>query len=79
MQYRNLLDVSGIIILFIGFVFAFLPHVYHQKFGFSESSHLIHVIYGMVLVIVALAILIYNNKALENRRLFWHQKRKRAS
>ena len=62
---KKILDVAGTILLFIGFFFAFLPHAFHEKAGFSEQSHLQHVIYGMIAVVVALAILIYNNKALK--------------
>ena len=59
-------DIVGTILLLIGFSLAFLPHAFHTKLGLSEqTSHLKHVIYGIILVIIALAILIYNNKALK--------------
>ena len=61
---KKIADIAGTILLFIGFFFAFLPHVYHDKIGFSESSHLKHVVYGLVTVIAGLGILVYNNKAL---------------
>ena len=49
----------------MGFFFAFLPHATHTAVGLDDStSHLTHVITGIVLVIVSLGILIWNNKAL---------------
>ncbi len=53
-------------LLFTGFFLAFLPHAVHVAVGLNnETSHLKHVIIGMILVVIALAILIYNNKALD--------------
>ena len=65
MEHKKILDIVGTILLFIGFFFAFLPHAFHAKVGFSEQSHLKHVIFGITAVVIALAILIYNNKALK--------------
>ena len=58
--------MTATIFLFIGFFLAFLPHAVHTAVGLGdETSHLKHVIYGMIIVICSLAILIYNNKALK--------------
>jgi len=65
MDKKKLLDIFGIILLLIGFFFAFLPHAFHAKAGFEEESHLRHVVYGIALVIAALAVLVWNNKALK--------------
>lgn len=65
MQHKKILDVIGTILLLAGMFFAFLPHAFHAAAGFSESSHIKHVIYGMAGVISALAILVYNNNALK--------------
>ena len=65
MKHSKLIDVMGTILLFIGFFLAFLPHAFHQKAGFNESSHLKHVVYGMITVVISLGILVYNNKALK--------------
>ena len=66
MKAKRLVDIIGIAILFIGFFLAFLPHAVHIAAGLNEeTSHLKHVIIGIVLVIIALAVLIYNNKALK--------------
>lgn len=62
---KKVIDVIATILLFIGMSFAFLPHAFHAKVGFNESSHLKHVITGMFLVVAALAILVYNNNALK--------------
>ena len=59
---RKIIDAIGVVLLFIGMFLAFLPHVFHQKVGFVEESHTTHVVYGMILVVVALFILIYSNK-----------------
>ncbi len=62
---KKIIDVIGTILLFIGFLLAFLPHAFHARIGLSEQTHLRHVITGMILVIAGLGILIYNNKALK--------------
>ena len=68
MKAKEFLDVSGTILLFIGFFLAFLPHVFHAKVGLSEQTHLKHVITGIILVLTALGILVYNNKALKQQK-----------
>ncbi|MBS3101366.1 hypothetical protein J4204_04475 [Candidatus Woesearchaeota archaeon] len=65
MKAKEFLDVSGTTLLFIGFFLAFLPHVFHARIGLSEQTHLKHVITGITLALIALAILIWNNKALK--------------
>lgn len=65
MNHKKILDVIGTILLFIGFLLAFLPHAFHARIGLSEQTHLKHVITGIILVLIALGILIYNNKALK--------------
>lgn len=63
--YKKLADVLGIMLLFIGFVLAFLPHVFHSRIGLNEATaHTKHVATGIILVVLGLAILIYNNNAL---------------
>ncbi|MBI3035002.1 hypothetical protein HYY71_01650 [Candidatus Woesearchaeota archaeon] len=65
MQHKKILDFIGTILLFIGMFLAFLPHALHVKSGLDEStSHLRHAITGIILVVTALGILIFNNKAL---------------
>ena len=62
---KRLFDIIGTALLFIGFFLAFLPHTMHVSIGFDEeTSHLKHIIFGIIFVIVALIILIYNNNAL---------------
>ena len=66
MQKKKILDSIGTIILFMGFSLAFLPHALHSRVSIiSNESHTEHVIQGIVLVIVGLGILIYNNDALK--------------
>lgn len=69
---KRLLDIIGIILLFLGMSLAFLPHALHTRAGLdSETSHLNHIISGLILLVIGLAILIYNNKALK----IWNDKR----
>lgn len=68
MKRKKILDVIGTILLFIGFLLAFLPHAFHSRIGLSEQTHLKHVTTGIILVLTALGILIYNNKALKGQK-----------
>jgi len=66
-KHNKFLDIIGTILLAIGFFLAFLPHAVHIAVGLdNETSHTEHVVYGMILVVTALGILIYNNNALKN-------------
>ena len=66
MKHSKLVDIAATIILAIGMLIAFSSHAFHAKIGLSEeTSHVKHVIYGMVLAVIGLGILIYNNKALK--------------
>lgn len=66
MRYKKVVDAVGTALLIIGFFLAFLPHAVHIAAGLdNETSHAKHVVIGMALVVIALAILIYNNKALK--------------
>ena len=62
---KKIIDVIGTILLFIGMLIAFSSHAFHTRIGLSEeTSHVKHVIYGMITAVIGLGILIYNNKAL---------------
>ncbi len=63
MKHKKTLDVIGTILLAIGFGLAFLPHAFHARIGLEDETHLEHVVSGIIAVITALFILIYNNKA----------------
>jgi len=66
MQHSKIIDIMGTILLFTGMFLAFLPHAVHIAVGLDNgTSHVRHVVTGMILVIIALGILIYNNKALK--------------
>ena len=66
MKYKKTVDIIGTLILFIGMIIAFSSHAFHARIGLGEeTSHLTHVIYGMVTAVIGLGILIYNNKALK--------------
>ena len=69
MKHHKIIDLIGTIFLLIGFILAFLPHAFHGKIGLNDSiSHIKHVVTGIIMVVLALAILVYNNKAL--RKIF---------
>ena len=71
MKLQKAVDVISTIILAIGMIIAFSSHAFHSRIGLSEeTSHLKHVIYGMITTVIGLGILIYNNKALK----IWHRK-----
>lgn len=60
-------DGLGIIVMFLGFFLAFLPHTVHTAAGLNDTPHLEHVITGIILVMVSLGILVWNNNALIKR------------
>ncbi|MBI2658258.1 hypothetical protein HYX08_06215 [Candidatus Woesearchaeota archaeon] len=62
---NKLIDIAGTIILAIGAFFAFLPHAFHAKAGLVEDTHITHVVSGVLLIVLGLGILVYNNKALK--------------
>ena len=66
MKHSKILDIIGTIILGIGMIIAFSSHAFHAKIWLGEeTSHLSHIIWGMVLVLFGLGILVWNNKALK--------------
>lgn len=66
---KKLLDAIGTLLLFIGFSLAFLPHAFHTKIGLDDgTSHINHVVIGMVIVVAALGVLVYNNRALKQKK-----------
>ncbi|MBI2659296.1 hypothetical protein HYX05_04340 [Candidatus Woesearchaeota archaeon] len=66
---NKLIDIIATILLFIGMLIAFSSHAFHARIGLEEeTSHVKHVIYGMVIAVIGLCILIYNNKALKFRK-----------
>ena len=60
----KLLDVIGIVLFAAGVFLAFLPHAIHAAVGLAENTHLTHEITGMVMLVIGLGVLIYNNDAL---------------
>jgi len=61
---KKAIDIIGTLLLFLGLLLAFLPHAAHVSAGLKED-HLQHIITGFALVIISLAVLIHNNKALK--------------
>ena len=66
MKPNKLVDAIGTIILAVGMLVAFSSHAFHARIGLGEeTSHLKHVIYGIITAVIGLGILVYNNKALK--------------
>ena len=60
---KKIIDILSIITLFIGFFLAFLPHALHASVRLgNKASHLMHVLVGIILVVIALCVLIHSNK-----------------
>ena len=55
--------------LFIGLLWMFLPHAYHQKVLSEEEEveHLIHIFQGLIFVGIGLVIIIFSNKNRKSR------------
>ncbi len=68
MDRKRVIDIIGTVLLFAGFFLAFLPHAAHISVGLQED-HLQHVIKGSVLVFFSLGGLIYNNNALNKKKV----------
>ena len=64
---KKLIEIAGTLILAAGAFFAFLPHVFHAKAGLVEDTHIKHVVYGIILIVLGLGILIHNNNTLGNK------------
>ena len=65
MERKKLIDVMGTIILLVGMLIAFSSHAFHARIGLGqETSHLKHVVYGIITALIGLGILIWNNDAL---------------
>lgn len=63
MKYKKLIDIVGIILLFAGFFLAFLPHAAHVMVGLDGGTdHFEHMISGIIIVVFALIVLVYNSK-----------------
>lgn len=62
---KKLIDIAGTIILAIGAFLAFLPHAFHARAGLVEDTHIRHVVYGIILIVLGLGILVYGNKAMK--------------
>lgn len=62
MKAKKIFDISGTILLFIGFFLALLPHAFHAAAGLGEESHTSHIITGITLILLGLGVLIWNSK-----------------
>lgn len=62
----NYLEILGAIVLFAGWLFAFLPHASHtaieSTIGVSDVEHWKHVVLGSVVAILGVVILVVAEK-----------------
>ena len=54
----------GSFLLFIGLLWMFLPHAFHQKILSEKEDveHLIHIFQGLIFVVIGLALMILSNR-----------------
>ncbi|MBM3233072.1 hypothetical protein FJZ18_02810 [Candidatus Pacearchaeota archaeon] len=63
MKIERTLYVIGSVLLFIGLIWLFLPHVYHnQALGSSDESHYMHILEGVIVVFLGLITLIASTR-----------------
>ncbi len=60
---KKITSVLATLLLFAGFVFAFLPHTTHATLGFDKESYLMHTVLGMGIVVIALLLLVWSSGA----------------
>lgn len=65
MKQNKLIGLIGTLVLSAGAVMAFLPHAFHSKIGLEDDLHIGHVTTGVILILLGLGILIYNNNTLK--------------
>lgn len=63
MKLKEAVNIIFTITLFLGLVFALLPHALHEQIGLIDEDHLTHMLEGLATVILSLIILVYNNNA----------------
>ncbi len=54
----------GSFLLFIGLLWMFLPHAYHQRIlnAKEEVNHLIHIFEGLIIAVIGLVIMFYKER-----------------
>lgn len=68
MNSGKVFDALGTGGLSVGFFFAFLPHAVHTATGLDrEMNHIVHIQWGVTLVIFSLLLLVWNKKTRRHR------------
>ena len=66
MKQARIFYLVGAILLFIGLFWLFLPHAYHEQITEEhETSHITHMIEGIIITLIATLILILADNNLE--------------
>ena len=65
----NYFYYAGCFFLFIGLLWMFLPHAFHQRVlsEKEEIKHIIHIFEGLVFVVIGLVLIIFSNKNKKSR------------
>lgn len=68
----NFIYFLGCIFLFFGLFWTFLPHIYHEQISEKidnslETSHLIHILEGLILTILGILSIEYSNRKLKQK------------
>ena len=59
----NKIYSCGVVFLFLGLLWMFLPHTAHTMItGEEEALHIVHTLEGFVLVVIGLGIMVYTDK-----------------
>ena len=68
MKKEKITYALGCIILFLGLLWMFIPHTYHNEvLQGDESSHLTHTFEGALATVLGLVILVVSNKSLRKQ------------
>jgi len=59
---KKLTYLLGSIILFFGIVWLLLPHASHAELIENDSPHYVHILQGVFLTLIGLALLIYSTR-----------------
>lgn len=58
---NKILYYVGATILFLGFLWMFLPHAAHDKLLLNHNSHVLHTLQGAGIVIIGIIIMVFSN------------------
>ncbi|MEK6830718.1 MAG: hypothetical protein AABX77_01695 [Nanoarchaeota archaeon] len=84
----NFFYVVGILLLFLGLFWSFLPHVYHEKINLNknnensldeEQDHVVHILIGIPPTVLGILMIEYSNRKKKSLNSPWHKRNKTIS